>query len=858
GPAGFGKTSLLRQHCDRRAAQGEAVAWVRMDAHSADAAHFLRLLCDAVESLANASAARRKAPSTARPGTLQDLLRAIARVGRPIVLVVDNFETAASPEFEALFAQVVRGLPDEVQLCVGTRVLPTARLARLQIREGTVVIEAEELRFRPAETIEFFREFGALRPEEVAEIHDRTEGWPAACQAFRLCLRRGGRYRAEAYTGRGVTRELMDFLAAEMFDQLTPAFGTLLLELGIPEKLSPALVEHITGEPRGAERLAEIEKAGLFLAQTDLDATWFRFHNLFRQFLQARAAKSWSADDLRRRHACIAQWYEDAGLQEEAIQHWLEAGQEARAARLLAGIVDSLVAQERLGLIERYVDGLSIDALLAHDNLVHAAIIAYGFRRAFDKADRLLERQRAQIEAAGGDRVALGNHNVSRLFVLAARDRVEEMGAAANETAELLIDKSGWRYGITLNARADYEVGRGAFDEARALMVKARSLHDRDRHAFGQAYQDAITSMVLSAQGRIDDAVRGLAAALKRCEEWGSGSVSSGGVIAAYLASGWYEQGRMADAQRVIGDYGQLAEQQAIVDAAATIRLTQARIAHLEGRRGEAEEVIERVLFLGYRHSLERLVVYAHAELARQATLDGDLGAAERWLRELPEECRGEPRDGLMFHAGEAEACTVTWARWLIHADRHNEARLLLGAEIRRAAAMRRRRRELKLRLMMALAYQKAGKLNLAGRSLLEALEIGVAGGFVRSILDERGSVVTLLKHLREHQADAGGATQADTIPAYLDRLLAEAGEQARGVDAGSPPDGAAIVATLTDRERNLLRFVSAGLSNRDLADRLSVSTNTVKWHLRNIFEKLQIKNRVQAIALARRFGLID
>jgi LuxR family maltose regulon positive regulatory protein len=209
-----------------------------------------------------------------------------------------------------------------------------------------------------------------------------------------------------------------------------------------------------------------------------------------------------------------------------------------------------------------------------------------------------------------------------------------------------------------------------------------------------------------------------------------------------------------------------------------------------------------------------------------------------------------------MFHAGEAEACTITWARWLIHADRHSEARLLLGAEIRRAAAMRRRRRELKLRLMMALAYQKAGKQNLAGRSLLEALEIGVAGGFVRSILDERAGVVTLLKQLREHQADA--PAKEDSIPAYIDRLLAEAGEQGRGAASGSPADSAAIVATLTDRERNLLRFVSAGLSNRDLADRLSVSTNTVKWHLRNIFEKLQIKNRVQAIALARRFGLID
>ncbi|MDP9139440.1 MAG: AAA family ATPase, partial [Pseudomonadota bacterium] len=185
GPAGYGKTSLLRQHCERRVALGERIAWVRMDAESGDAPHFLRLLRDAVDSLqapvgkAVAKAVRQRAT------TLQDLLRRLARIREPVVLVVDNFETAASAHFESVFAQVVRSLPMSVQLCVGTRVLPTARLARLQIREGTVVVANEELCFRPTETLEFFREFGDLRPEEVAEIHARTDGWPAALQAYR-------------------------------------------------------------------------------------------------------------------------------------------------------------------------------------------------------------------------------------------------------------------------------------------------------------------------------------------------------------------------------------------------------------------------------------------------------------------------------------------------------------------------------------------------------------------------------------------------------------------------------------------------------------------------------------------------
>ena len=857
GPAGYGKTSLLRQHCERRAAIGECVAWVRMDAQSADAAHFLRLLCDAVDGL---SAAGKNKPggTLERPATLQDLLRGLARVRKPVVLVVDNFETAASAHFEAVFAQVVRSLPMTVQLCVGTRVLPTARLARLQIREGTVILANEELCFRPSETIEFFREFSALRPEEIVEIHERTDGWPAALQAFRLCLRRGARFRAEAYAGKGVTRELIDFLAAEMFDNLAPALGTLLLELAIPEKLSPALVEHITGELRGAERLAEIERAGLFLGRADMEGTWLRFHNLFRQFLLDRAAHTFSPEDLRLRHRRIAAWYAENAHREEAIQHWLQAGEADRAAALLAGIVDSLVAQERLGLIERYVDQLGTDAILTDENLVRAAIIAYGFRRAFDKAEKLLERHAAKLEAANADEAQRGSHGVSRLFVLAAQDRIEELGANAAETAKLLADQNGWQFGITLNSRAMYEVGRGAFDEARAMLVKARPLHDRDHHVFGQTYRDAIANMTLSAQGRIADAVQGLSDALKRSEEWSSGGASSGAVVAAYLASGLYEQDRIVEAAQVVGDYSQLVEQQAIVDAVATMDITRARIAHLAGHRGEAEETLERMLYLGYRHSLERLVIYAHAELARLATLENDFGQAERWLRELPAAFCAEPAGQLMFHAGETEACNITWARWLIAVGRHAEARNLLGAEIRVAVASRRRRRELKLRLLNALAFQAAGKTNLAGRCLLEALEIGGGGGFVRSFLDERQPMLGLLKQLRVQLPGMPRTLQTDALPAYLDRLLAQADD---APSASEVHDGAVLtpsVESLTERERNLLRFVAAGLSNKDLADRLSVSTNTVKWHLRNIFEKLRIKNRVQAIALARHFRLLD
>ncbi|MDP9142703.1 MAG: LuxR C-terminal-related transcriptional regulator, partial [Pseudomonadota bacterium] len=554
--------------------------------------------------------------------------------------------------------------------------------------------------------------------------------------------------------------------------------------------------------------------------------------------------------------------YEANGLIEEALGHLLDAGDAARAAQLFAGIVESLVAQERLGLIERHVDRLGIEAVLRHDSLVHAAVVAYGFRRSFDKAERLLESHDARLRSRKAVPGARDLHQVSRLFVLAARDRVEQMGIEALETAELLQDRGGALYGVTLNARAMYEVGRGAFDEARALMVRARPLHDRDHHAFGQAYQDAITSMTLTAQGRIDDAQRGLCAALRRTEEQSAGSASAGAVVAAYLASAVYEQNDIAQAERLILDYGQLAEQQAIVDAAATIGITGARIAQLHGRRGESEEILERLVYLGYRHGLERLVIYAHAELARQATLDGAFDTAERWLRELPAAYRDADPPDLMFHAGEDEACGVTYARLQIATGRYAAVRPWLAVEIRRAVATRHRRRELKLRLLDARGLHEAGKANVAGRALLEALQIGVSGGFLRSLLDEGAPILALLKQLWTQQRSPNRELQPDAVMTYLERLLEASGDSEvrpmpKSADT-APPSGPSLIDALTEGERKLMYFLAAGFSNQQLADRLSVSVNTIKWHLKNIFEKLRIQNRVQAIAFARRFGLIE
>ncbi len=857
-PAGFGKTTLLRQYCAWREAQGATVAWLHLEAHYSDPSRFLRLLCEAVAAACPDCAISLPESSSA---SMQDFIRSVHTVKNGLVVVVDNFEQAAHAGMEAVIAQLVRVMPKGVQLCIGTRVIPSINLPRLQLREQAVVVNVEGLRFRANETAEFFREFRDVSDEEVDRYQTATDGWPAALQCIRLSMR-GRTGRARPLPTSGVTPDLIDFLATDVFENLSADFQRVLLEACMPERICPELLEHISDRTDGEACLHEIEHLGLFLTPVDLDRRWFRFHTVFRQVLLTRLRREMSETEVLSHHDRIAGWYAAHGFSEEAIIHYIEADNEEAAARLLNKIINRLVTEERLDLIVRYADRLSPETIQNYEAILNAAVIAYGFRREFAKANRIIALRRAALERENAPKEAWGVHNYTRIFTNAAQDRVVDIGATGDKVIEQLEGSEGLEYAVALNARAYWLYLHSRFEEARETVARARALHDEAHNLFGLSYCEWINANVLAAQGRNEDALKALKQAYVHNEECATASVTAGSVIAACLAETLYEKNCIAEAETLLNDHLPLLEQQAIVEPLALAFLTMARIAVLRGEEREAEEVLDRMMYLGHRYNLRRLVLYAKAELVRQATLAGDLDKARSRFAGLGQ-VDAEGEDELIFHAGETEAQTVTEARLLILSGRHADARALLQPAARKARAQRRMRRFMKLNLLLAISLNVEGQVSSARRALIEALQAGAPDQFIRLVLDEGPQAVRLLQEARQALPKFPDLPQKDRVSAYLDRLLSEAGEfapilmpQDEFADDAEP--SMPLLEELTDREREILRLVSNGFSNKALADRLSLSTNTVKWHLRNIFEKLQISNRMQAVSVARHFGLID
>lgn len=861
-PAGFGKTTLLRQYCAELETSGTGRGiWIQLEPSAADPVEFIRVLLRALEHKGCPDASERNAGPIRNP-SVRDLRAALERAGAGTALVIDDFEQADRAATRAVLDQLLRQLPEGVTIFLGTRISPAGLLSRLMVTGEAILIDRDDLRFGAAETEAFFGGTATLDKDELSRVHSFTDGWPAALQCYRLCMNGGRLRRGLAYRSNGVTPELINYLATDVFETLDERTRQLLLTASLPERVCPELVEHISDVRCNHDDLERIVQVGLFLSPIGLERRWYRFHNVFRQFLLTQLSDELDASQIQARQKLAADWYVTNGYEEDAILHFLEAGDKDSAATIIDRRVDSLVNEERLGFIISLVDRLPGATVQKYPAIQNAAIIAYGFCRDFAKANKILEFRRRALERMTNDvsEEDWGVFNSLQIFVLAGQDRVHDFAARAEMALDQLSPKHRFLYGVALNAHSFWLQANSKFEQARDELAEARPILALDHSLFGQAYQEGIASTVLTAQGRVLDSIGALRTALHSIEQ--SESSGAGTTVAAYLAEAYYERNEAEAASALFEDYLPLIERQAIVDPLAIACLTRARIAKLEGDASESERLVEHMMELGHGHDLPRLVHYGHAELVRQATLDGDIDLAGRRVDVFfgGTEPRMEP--DLLFHPSETEAQTVTYARYLIHAERYGEARSLIQPQLRKAKLLRRRRRQMKLGLLMSLALDAEGETSAARRALLDALHLGLPGGLIRSILDEGPKAVRLLKELVGTLPRMPDLPNRDDLVRYVERLLHEAGENVdieETIQAGVLDDNAInVFDSLTERERDILRLVSNGFSNKDLAERLSLSTNTVKWHLRNIYDKLQIDNRVQAVSVARHFGLID
>jgi LuxR family maltose regulon positive regulatory protein len=864
-PAGFGKTSLLAEWSD-----GQRVAWLSLDAGDNDPGRFWRHVIAALDQ-AVVGVADRVGPMLGPPVSpalepiVVALINDVAETPdeRDVALVLDDYHLIDSGAVHSSIGYLLEHRPPALRLVITGRADPPLPLARLRASGALAELRAADLRFTAEEAAALMRESDLDVPEpSVDALNNRTEGWPVGLQLAALALEGRNDVVDFVRTFDGSHRFVLDYLAEEVLERQTGDVREFLLATSVLDRLSADLCDAVTGRHDSEQMLDTIERANLFLLPLDDVRGWWRYHHMFADLLRVRLRREWPERvvDL---HVAAARWFERNGAADDAIRHATASGDAQWAARLVEQHVDALLPRSELATLCRWLDALP-DALVDARPRLHLAqaLFALVSGHLEDVEDPLEAAERAlpfaddePFEPSTG-RAASVVANVPAAIALGRAFQAELRGdavealrfgqhalAATNDDEAMLraiirthLGVAEWQLGALGDAERDAAFGVEAFGAA------------------GQVYQAIRACEMLGdvqrAQGRLDDAWDTAERALAIATASEGATHPAGGIAHLAMADVEYERdhldGALEHVTEAISACRRLVYVTPLANGLATlawIRQAQRDVAGATDAMEEAARVMPSASVASLLHRVP--VRRAHLRLAQ-----GDVAGAARFARarELG------PGDELTY-AREPEYLLL--ARLLMAQDAPDEALELLDRLCDAATAHGRARSTLEILVLQARALAATGDEPAAVTRLADALALAHPQQYVRLFADEGAPMRELVGRLVAAQRRDRGVV-GDVPLEHLGRVV-RALEPTPTAPSSSRTGGIpGLVDALTERELQVLGLLAGGKSNREIADELYISLDTVKKHVSHIFTKLGAVNRTEATARARALGLLE
>jgi LuxR family transcriptional regulator, maltose regulon positive regulatory protein len=864
-PAGFGKTTLLLQWRERLRRGAVAVGWLNIDADDNDAGRFLSHLAGALSGAdrrlgGKALALLRSSPVLPVDAALTALINEIAEFGRRVVLILDDYHLVKSARVHQAVETLIAYAPAQFHLALASRSAPPLAAARLRLQGLMVDLRDCDLRFSLEETTAFLNESHALDLShgDIIRLQHRTEGWVAALQLASISLDRRVERTRFIQNFSGTDRDITDYLASDVLMRQPQALRDFLLKTSVLERMSADLCDHVAGLSNSAETLARIERGNLFLVALDEDRRWFRYHHLFADFLRSQLRRRGPGLEVEL-HRRAAAWFAASGAMGDAIHHALQAGDPAWAAEKLEALALDMVKQSHVTRLQEWLRKLPPEVVAARPRLLLSEVWATFH------ISRPLEAARALVQAkqALGHSMAAGRLSPAEQLLQQAELRMLTAGvvSAANRPGLARRMAARWRddmppdhpflIGTLSNIYAFNSYLLADLPEAREASRRARASHEEARSIFGILYADIILALVEKAEGKLASAASILERARSAVREaLGPGSYAEA-LGEVFLGEIRYEWGDLAGAARLLrGSYEAVGEAATVVHE-VTYRFCLARLEAAEGRLDAALALLDEPTRMARYPRFRRSFAALAHERVRLVLQRGDLTAARVTLLGRGLDPDQMPTAPALDCTTLAEFDLMALARLWLAEGRRGEAEALLEGLAVKAAGQGRQRRAFTLRLLQSIGRLEGGApASAVVRPLIAVLPLARREGFLRGILDE-GAAARRLVDLAQSEAEAwpSRAALAEARP-YLEKLAAAF----TGRPAEPGPEASAL---LSRRELDVVRLLGRGHSNRRLAGELAMAPDTVKWHLKNIFGKLGVASRSQAILEAQRRGLL-
>ncbi len=847
-PAGYGKTTLLNGWIEQTA---YPVVWLSLDEGDNQFAVFLDYFVAGIHTIFPDSGEqlrilREGAALPPMPVVNALLVNALDALPQDFVLVLDDYHLITTPEIHTLLDNLLHHAPRPLHLILLSRQEPPLAIAQLRARHQVTEIRMKELRFSLDEVARFTERNLPTAPdaETVAILTEKTEGWAVGLRLATIAIRQWGIADEQPTVLQVENQYVMEYLVNEVLAKQPTAVREFLLITSLLERFCPPLCAALMDSQPAANPaiLPQLARDGLFVEALDSQGQWFRYHQLFRQALHQRLVENYSAEEIAVLHLRASAWLAANGFVEEAIDYALRGGDEATAVNILAKQSNVLINEERWLLTDKFLHKFPPKLLHQDPQLLVLAGWRHLVQMRLDQVERIQRSLAADLEKSEfPPDVTLFLRSSSQIF-RAVENNWDGNFEDARVDTQAALAAAPYEWGLMRSYAWSYLATAIYFLQGEQAAVKVLQVAEADdwedsvlvrirrKISFSVVYLQSANLTMLMQEGE---------QGIKLIQNYAENAYTSASFLHFYIGSAYYLQNKLALAAEhftAVMEKRYVSQSYMVVLSAIGLALV-----HQAQNQGEAaRQVMDTIVAYCLELEHPQMVLVARAFQAELAWRQGQMAQASHWASQAI----SMPAPKVMpftFHP------FLTLPKILLAEDTpvsRQQAETVLTQLSELAFSTHTIRLQIEALTMQAILYQAQGKTAAAHKAVKEAIRLTEPAEIIRPFVDLGPKMASLLKQ----------AYGAGERPSFVQRVLAAFPAHRPLVSAAS----SILVESLTEREMEVLGLLAQRMSNKEIAALMFISPATAKRHTSNIYQKLGVKNRREAVTRAAALDLIQ
>lgn len=859
-PAGYGKSTFVSQCV---AASERQCAWLSLDTTDSDPRRFLSYLVAALRTVVpdccRGTVECLQVPTLMPLEELTGILcNDLDQLSEPVVLVLDDYYQISASEVHTLVNAIIKRPPKSLHVVIITRRDPPLSLQLLRASSMLAEIRMQQLAFTAGETHDFIRQSlgDEISDEAIARLHQRAEGWPAALRLATLAVAASNSADALVDNIPGDIHAVREYLLHEVLANRSPEVREYLFCTAFLDRYCAPLCEVVLpGDSRdsvkvtGKEFIKLVRESGLFSIALDSRQKWFRYHHLFQAMLREQALAEFGHDEVRKIHVRASRWFEERDFLEEAILHLLQADMLSETAMLIIRNRNTIMNNEQWDRLDGWFRLLPSDMVAARPELLLLKARFLRTRGSREESWQTLERAEALLKGTEIDwelRQELhGSLESSRCYQFYVMSNGSEAVDAARRALELLPDDSLAERGFAFIILAAALQMIGETELAKETLYAAMS-----DGSSAEGMNVTFNGRVLLALGFVQWMDADLNALGPTAEQ---GSVLAGSaelretlaVARSFQGAILYHRNELADVRACLRN---ITHSDVVANAEFYAQcLFISSLTHQElGNTAKATKDSGTVYEFALKTQNAFLIAQAEAFNAEIALRQGRMAEAQNWAD------RYDPEPFTPMYSFYSPSLTLAKVLVLEDSDESRErAGILLGKLVDYLTWTHNKRFLIEALALRALLLDATGDSESAVEDLANAVSMALPARFIRLFVDIGPRLCNVLNRL---DLDDEGLKYVGEILAVFRESDAEPASVSTIATSAYKKIG---VEPLSRREQQILDLIANRLSNKEIAGKLNISPVTVKRHAANIYQKLGVHSRRQAVAKATGLGML-